>query len=57
MIQKFLQADSDFFETYQIKPEEDLLMLFPSYLKHMVEPHYDDKARISVSFNINLKDG
>ena len=54
---RFIEDDSDFFETYQIKPEEDLLILFPSYLKHMVEPHYDEKARISVSFNINLKDG
>ena len=56
-LSRFIENDSDFIETYIIKPEENLLILFPSYLKHMVLPHYDEKARISVSFNINLKDG
>jgi|TARA_R100001463_G_scaffold14101_2_gene37333 uncharacterized protein (TIGR02466 family) len=54
---KYIEKDSDFYSEYFIKPEENLLILFPSYLKHMVEPHNDEKARISVSFNINLKNG
>ena len=56
-LDRFIEKDSDFTSEYFIKPEENLLILFPSYVKHMVEPHNDEKARISVSFNINLKDG
>ena len=36
---------------YQINPEPNLLLLFPSWLKHEVKPSNDDN-RISISFNI-----
>jgi uncharacterized protein (TIGR02466 family) len=38
-----------------IKPENNLLILFPSWLKHHVEPNLSNKKRISISFNILLK--
>ena len=38
-----------------IKPEEGLLVLFPSYLEHSVNPNNSDKKRIVISFNINLE--
>ncbi len=38
-----------------IKPEEGLLVLFPSYLEHSVNPNNSDTKRIVISFNINLE--
>jgi len=38
-----------------IKPEPGLLVLFPSYLEHSVNPNLSDKKRIVISFNINLE--
>ena len=37
--------------TWKIKPEENKCVLFPSYLKHYVEPNLNKKERISISFN------
>jgi len=45
---------TDFNEIYQIQPSNNLFILFPSHLNHMVEPHYDNNPRISVSFNIHI---
>ena len=38
-----------------IKPEPGMLVLFPSYLEHSVNPNLSDKKRIVISFNISLK--
>ena len=38
-----------------IKPEAGMLVLFPSYLEHSVNPNMSDKKRIVISFNINLE--
>lgn len=35
----------------QVHPAAGLMLIFPSYLTHMVEPHSADEARISLSFN------
>jgi len=37
--------------TWSINPEENKCILFPSYLKHYVEPNLNKKERISISFN------
>lgn len=38
-----------------IKPEEGMLVLFPSYLEHSVNPNLSDKKRVVISFNIKLE--
>ena len=38
-----------------IKPEPGLLVLFPSYLEHSVNPNMSNKKRIVISFNLNLE--
>ena len=38
-----------------IKPEAGMLVLFPSYLEHSVNPNLSDKKRIVISFNISLE--
>jgi len=38
-----------------IKPEPGLLVLFPSYLEHSVNPNISDKKRIVISFNLSLE--
>jgi uncharacterized protein (TIGR02466 family) len=44
----------DFNVTYDIQPKKNMFIIFPSHLDHMVMPHFDDKPRISVSFNFEL---
>ena len=38
-----------------IKPEPGMLVLFPSYLEHSVNPNMSDHERIVISFNISLE--
>tara|TARA_X000000368_G_scaffold412771_1_gene399693 strand:+ start:578 stop:1168 length:591 start_codon:yes stop_codon:yes gene_type:complete len=38
-----------------IKPEAGMLVLFPSYLDHSVNPNMSDKKRIVISFNLSLE--
>jgi uncharacterized protein (TIGR02466 family) len=51
-IDSFNQYNSS---NWWIKPENNLLVLFPSWLKHHVESNLSNKKRISISFNIRLK--
>ena len=37
-----------------ISPEPGMLILFPSYLEHSVNPNLSDHQRIVISFNLNL---
>ena len=37
-----------------IKPEEGMLVLFPSYLHHSVDINRSNEERVVISFNINL---
>ena len=39
-------------EVVRIAPEVGKLIIFPSYLDHMVEPSKSDDERVSISFNI-----
>ena len=38
-----------------IKPEAGMLVLFPSYLEHSVNPNLSNKKRVVISFNISLE--
>jgi len=40
---------------YYFDPEPNLLIIFPAWLKHMVEPNNSAENRISISFNIKFK--
>jgi len=42
--------------TYHAQPRTGDIHLFPSGLMHMVEPNYTDKARYSISFNMDMHD-
>ena len=37
---------------FKIFPQENMLLMFPSWLEHDVEPNKSKKERISISFNI-----
>ena len=41
-------------EVVSVVPQEGLLVLFPSYLHHSVNPNISENERVVVSFNINL---
>lgn len=40
--------------TYSITPKPGIMVCFPGYLLHSVAPHFSEKNRISVSFNMSL---
>ncbi len=48
LIDKYNEYNSS---NWSIDPEENKCVLFPSYLKHYVEPNLNKKERISISFN------
>jgi len=37
-----------------VKPEEGMLVIFPSYLDHSVNPNKSDDQRVVISFNVRL---
>jgi len=39
---------------YFFEPEPNLMLIFPSWLQHLVQPNQSEEDRISVSFNIQL---
>jgi len=39
-----------------IQPEAGLLVMFPSWLRHSVQPHHGDRERVSVAINLMLVD-
>ena len=41
--------------TFEIEPLEGVIVLFPSDLTHSVQKNTSDEDRISVSFNIDLR--
>jgi uncharacterized protein (TIGR02466 family) len=43
-------------EPLQITPEPGMLVMFPSWIEHMVHPHHDPDDRISLAINIKLMD-
>ena len=42
-------------EVINIKPQEGLLVLFPSYLYHSVEENLSDDERVVISFNLDTR--
>ena len=38
-----------------VKPKAGMLVLFPSYLEHSVNPNTSDHERVVISFNISLE--
>ena len=36
-----------------IEPQEGMIMFFPSWLEHDVEPSKSDEDRISIAFNVS----
>jgi len=40
------------YKDIQLAPSDGLLVLFPSWLEHYVEPHDGDRSRIAIPFNV-----
>lgn len=43
------------FGSFFVKPENSMCVLFPSHIKHYVEPNLSHEERISIAFNIGYK--
>jgi uncharacterized protein (TIGR02466 family) len=50
-----LPKNNVFLRQWQYTPKEGLLLMFPSWLEHYVEPNESDEDRISIAFNIGVK--
>ena len=48
------KLDSYNYPGYKMYPKEGSMLVFPSYLEHMVKPNESDEDRISVSFNLDI---
>ena len=42
------------YTSYNIPPQEGVMLIFPSFLLHSVEENLSDQDRISVAFNLNI---
>ena len=42
------------YNAFMFNPLEGRMLIFPSYLRHRVEPNESDEDRISVSFNLSI---
>lgn len=42
-------------EYIKTKPQENLMLLFPPWLNHMVEPNQSESERVSIAFNIIIQ--
>jgi len=47
----FKGSDVNGHSDVHLRPETGLVVIFPSWLEHYVEPHENDIVRISISFN------
>ncbi len=48
----FKGAGANAHNEVQLRPETGLVVLFPHWLEHYVEPHQSDIPRIAISFNV-----
>lgn len=53
----FPHQSPDYFNISNIEPEEGLIVLFPSWLMHKVEPNRSNDIRVSLSFNVSFDYG
>ncbi len=51
-----IAGDGQIDPEFRIQPEPGLMLLWPSFLHHMVHPNLSDDIRVSVSYNVLLKD-
>jgi uncharacterized protein (TIGR02466 family) len=52
LVETYNEVSSDLIN---VKPKPNMLLIFPSWIKHMVEPHLNNDPRISISFNSVLE--
>ena len=48
------KAEDNFLQTLLVKPEKNVLYVFPSWLQHFVDANMSQEERISLSFNTKL---
>jgi uncharacterized protein (TIGR02466 family) len=56
-VDKEIREGTNFFDNYSIVPEDGKMLLFPSNLRHSVEPNLSDEDRISIAFNLTANFG
>ena len=49
------ELEKAFDDKFTIRPDENLLIIFPSWLHHWVTPNLEDEERISMAFNFRYQ--
>lgn len=52
-VDKDVQREHNYDDTFNFSPQEGTIVLFPSHLEHLVEPNESDEDRISIAFNLS----
>lgn len=50
-----IRNDDQIDAEYRVQPKAGMIMLWPSFLHHLVHPNLSNQNRVSVSFNVVLK--
>jgi len=50
-----IRDDAQIEAEHRVQPQAGLMLLWPSFLHHLVHPNLSDELRVSVSFNVVLK--
>lgn len=53
-LNKMISAGMPFANSISISPEDGMLLVFPSYMLHSVQPNMTNKERISIAFDANI---
>jgi len=49
-----IKLEHNYCDHFDMNPQEGKIILFPSHLRHLVEPNKSDEDRISIAFNLNI---
>ena len=50
-----IQGDGQVDPEFRVQPEQGQLIIWPAFLHHMVHPNLAEDVRISISFNVVLR--
>ena len=58
ILENYIESNKNYLDRFKItvKPYNKKIIMFPSYLMHRVTPNQTDKQRVSISFNLGIKD-
>ena len=53
-INKMIMVGMPFYKPVTIHPKDGMLLVFPSYMLHSIDPNLSKKERINIAFDVNI---